>query len=225
MQKSRMDWLRMGDKNTKFHTPTMIRRMRNRVDMLKNDESVWVEDGVELKRMALSFYKDLFTSDSSVAREFITSCFLCVDTNTQEEQGKEVIMEETKRVPRDMGSYKALGPDGYQAIFFKKTWHITGEAVHSFVKKAIEDGEISEEAAEASLVLIPKETKPCNICGFRPLILCNAAYKLISKVIVNRLKLLTRELISPSHASFVPGSSRNRQRFDLPGLCPLTMIH
>lgn len=38
-----------------------------------------------------------------------------------------------------------------------------GEAVHSFVKRMLKDGEVSEEAGEAILVLIPKETKPSNI--------------------------------------------------------------
>lgn len=62
-----------------------------------------------------------------------------------------------------MGSYKVPGPVGFQAIIFKKTWHITSEAMHSSVKKRFVDGEVSKEAAEATLVLIPKETKPISM--------------------------------------------------------------
>lgn len=41
--------------------------------------------------------------------------------------------------------------------------------MHSFVRKLLRMGEISEEAAAATLVLIPKETKPSSMRGFGPL--------------------------------------------------------
>lgn len=96
-----------------------------------------------------------------------------------------------------MDSYKTPGPDDFYAIFFKKTWDIMGVEVHSFVRNAIVEGAILDEATEASLVPISKEPKPCSIRGFRPLSLCNIACKLIPKVIVNKLKGLMQELISP----------------------------
>lgn len=147
--------------------------------------------------------------------EFITGSFPRIDASTGELLEKEVEMEETERALRSMGSYRAPGPDGFQPIFFKKTWHTTGAAVHSFVKKVFEDGDIPEEAAEAILVLIPKGTRPSNIRDFRPLSLCNVAYKLTSKVIVSRLRSLMQELVSPCQASFVPG----RQGLDNAVIC------
>lgn len=64
---------------------------------------------------------------------------------------------------------------------------------------------MSQEAAEALLVLIPRELKPNNLKGFRPLSLCNTSYKMVSKVIVDRLKEAVKGLISPYQASFVLG--------------------
>lgn len=52
-------------------------------------------------------------------------------------------------------------------------------------------------------MLIPKEIKLSSMHGFRPLSLCNVVYKLASKVIVNRLKDIVKELISPYQESFV----------------------
>lgn len=71
--------------------------------------------------MTLQFYKELFNADSSKGGNFIIGCFSSTDTRTREELGKDVTMQETRWVLRDMASYKALGPDGFQAIFFKKT--------------------------------------------------------------------------------------------------------
>lgn len=74
-----------------------------------------------------------------------------------------------------------------------------------FVKGIIEGREIIEEAAGALSVLIPKELKPSSMRNFRPLSLCNAAYKHVSNVLVNRLKESWKTLISSYQASFVPG--------------------
>lgn len=55
------------------------------------------------------------------------------------------------------------------------------------------------------MVLILKEGQDESLKGFRPLSLNNSVYKLISKVIVNRLKEVWKTLISPNQAGFVLG--------------------
>lgn len=75
----------------------------------------------------------------------------------------------------------------------------------SFVKNIMEGGDISSEAAEALLVLIPKGLHPMSMKEFMPSSLCKTVYKLISKIVVGRLKDALKVLISPFQASFVPG--------------------
>jgi len=47
------------------------------------------------------------------------------------------------------------------------------------------------------MALIPKEEITITPDKFRPIALCNVIYKVISKVIANRLKLFLPMLISP----------------------------
>lgn len=88
----------------------------------------------------------------------------------------EYTEEETSIALKGMGSLKASSPDGFESIFFKKTWERIGPAVFAFVNGVFKGEEIPMEATEALLVLIPKEENPASIRSFRPISLCNVCF-------------------------------------------------
>lgn len=83
-------------------------------------------------------------------------------------------LEDTKKALMGMGSLKAPGPNGYQPIFFKSTWVVTGEALHNFSQKTF------REKGSQPKLLIPKDESPASIGDFRPLSLCNVCVKVVS---------------------------------------------
>lgn len=54
-------------------------------------------------------------------------------------------------------------------------------------------------------MIIPKKNYPKKVFDFRQVNLCNVMYKLISKVITNRLKYCMPNLFSPTQSAFVKG--------------------
>ena len=104
-----------------------------------------------------------------------------------------------------MGPTKVSEPDGMNALFYQKFWHIVGNEVIDAVLDFLHTGHMMLDINYTHKFLIPKVKKPEKMADFRPISLCNVIYKIISKVLVNRLKLILPQLISPTQNAFVLG--------------------
>ena len=100
---------------------------------------------------------------------------------------------------------KAPGPDGMSNFFFQKYWHIVGSFVTHVVLSVLNSGKMLRKINFSHIALIPKKKCPEQMSDFRPISLCNVVYKIISKVLANRLKLVLPFVISESQSAFVPG--------------------
>ena len=93
---------------------------------------------------------------------------------------------------------KASGPDGMSLIFFQKYWDIVGLSVVNSVLQTLRTEVMHDDLNETFICLIPKVNCPQKITEFRPISLCNVIYKIVSTVLVNRLKKILPEVISES---------------------------
>jgi len=58
-----------------------------------------------------------------------------------------------------------------------------------------------------NIALIPKVDSQVSMKDWRPIALCNVVYKIVAKVLANRLKLVLDKCVSDSQSAFVPGRS------------------
>ena len=104
-----------------------------------------------------------------------------------------------------IGDLKAPGADGMPSIFYKQFWQLLGERVKKEVLEVLNGGDMPQGWNDTIIVLIPKVKQPEKLKDLRPISLCNVLYKLVSKVLANRLKKILPDIISPSQSAFVPG--------------------
>ena len=100
---------------------------------------------------------------------------------------------------------KAPGPDAMNALFFQKYWHIVGNNVIDAMLDFLESGHMVPRINSTNIVLISKVKSPEKMSNFRPISLCNVIYKIISKVLANRLIQILPQIISSTQSAFVPG--------------------
>jgi hypothetical protein len=104
-----------------------------------------------------------------------------------------------------MPNGKALGPDGFTVEFFKACWEIVRKDVYRVVEDSRRSFSILKALNDTMITLIPKENESKTPDRYRPITLCNVVYKIISKVIENRLKPLLSTLVSQEQEGFMEG--------------------
>ncbi|KAM1548362.1 hypothetical protein PS2_009435 [Malus domestica] len=133
----------------------------------------------------------------------------CLSLAVTEEMNVALVMRvsnfEIKTAALKMGDLKAPGPDRFPGLFYHSFWDIVKEDVSALVRDLMQ-GTVSPCNLNAThIVLIPKVPHPESVSQFRPISLCNYSYKVLSKVLANRLKVLLPQIISPSQNAFVAG--------------------
>lgn len=107
-----------------------------------------------------------------------------------------------------MKPFKAPGADGLHTGFFQYFWANVKVVVCGEVTKIFEERYVPEFLNETLISLIPKIPNPKSLSNYRPISLCNTIYKIVSKIVMGRLRPYLDKLISPNQAAFVRGRRR-----------------
>ena len=103
-----------------------------------NLQEQWVED---IARVAIDYFDNLFCAGScNQMEECLSIVSARVTTKMQEMLSKDFTTDEIKEAIFQMGPTKAPGPDGINALFYKKLWHIMGGDVVNVVLDFLNNG-------------------------------------------------------------------------------------
>ncbi|BFG41163.1 hypothetical protein CerSpe_274360 [Prunus speciosa] len=125
------------------------------------------------------------------------------DTNV-EGLSCEVTDDEVKNSLFAIGGLKTPGSDGFPALFYQKYWGMCSADIITLVKDCFLTASLPENINETLIALVPKVERPISMTQLRPISLCNTLYKVISKILVARLRPCKANLVSPNQVSFVP---------------------
>src|SRR5262249_47639825 len=103
-----------------------------------------------------------------------------------------------------LGGMKTPGPDGFSGFFFQKHLQGVEPSIRAMVEDFFATSRLQPNLNKTNLILIPKTQHPTIVTQYRPISLCNFNYKIIAKVLANRLKTLLSDLIYPNQSAFIP---------------------
>nr|GEU85965.1 RNA-directed DNA polymerase, eukaryota, reverse transcriptase zinc-binding domain protein [Tanacetum cinerariifolium] len=99
-------------------------------------------------------------------------------------------------IQESCGSSKAPGPDGFTFKFIKHHWDTIGHNFIDMVKRFEIDGFMPKDCNPSFIALIPKVLDPLPINDFIPISLIGFQYKVIAKVISNRISKVAHSVVS-----------------------------
>lgn len=122
MQRGRSDWLKFGDRNTRyFQNYASSRKKKNTIVKLKDSNGEVKVGNDDLKLVIWEYFSNLFMSEVlGTDEELLRRVNSKVTQAMNESLLKPYTTEEVRKAMFSIGDFKAPGTDGLHAIFYKK---------------------------------------------------------------------------------------------------------
>ena len=203
---ARKSWLVDGDRNSRFfHQSAVHRKQRCSIVRLKDDAGVWLEQLPLIQQKFIDDFSSRFASERH-SRIVSLNNLACHTVTAQDNLDliRPVTENEIHTTLFGMDPYKAPGPDGFGASFFQDHWPYIKDQLCSAIQDFFNSGRMLKEINHTFIALLPKVDNPETTAQFRPISLCNTLYKIIAKILVNRMRPILHCLIHPCQSAFVP---------------------
>lgn len=210
-QKSRIQWLKDGDANTAFfYMAVIVHQVKNSIKYLRDAQNIRIDNEDQIKDMIISFCRQLLGSDSrgitpySVDKIHSLHPFHCskfLAESLVQIPSNEDIISTIFSMPKN----KAPGLDGFPVEFFIEAWSIVGEDTVKAVREFFTAGFLLKRFNVTTIALLPKTSEADLLTSFRPVSCCSTIYKVIARLLKNKLKLFTPEVVQLNQVGFIKG--------------------
>ncbi|KAL5563568.1 hypothetical protein UlMin_033315 [Ulmus minor] len=133
-QKSRLQWQLEGNRCTRFFfVTTLARRKHNRIDCIKDDCGIWLTSREAIGNAFMEKFLNIYGEDS--APDIVDLSAIIQPLISDSENSKLTSIPDDDEIEETifrMGSFKAAGPDGMPALFFKSYWAINANSTNHF---------------------------------------------------------------------------------------------
>nr|GEW42979.1 RNA-directed DNA polymerase, eukaryota [Tanacetum cinerariifolium] len=202
-QKAKVKWAIEGDENSGFFNG-MLNKKRNTLSIrgiMVN--GIWIDDPNLVKHEFLMHFSSRF-SKPDIRRALIQMRFpKRLSLEQQVELESEVSNKEIKRAMWDCGTDKAPGPDGLTFGFYRYFWYLIDNDVYNVVNYFFMHGEIPKGCNSSFIALIPKILDANLVKDFRPISLIGSLYKIIAKILANRLVGVLGDIVNEVQSTLI----------------------
>ena len=184
------------------------------ITKLLNDEDGAITDADEILKYEETFYKNLYSEpqknqneieeQGAAAELFNVETLPKINNNDKLTCDTDITINETGIALKDLTNGKSPGSDGFTPDFYKFFWPTIKDVVFDSIIYANEKGHLSIDQKRGIINLIPKKNKdPRYLKNWRPISLLNTDYKIITKILANRIKKVLPTVINPDQVAYL----------------------
>jgi hypothetical protein len=153
------------------------------------------------------FYQDLFTdegTDTELAREKLGSMKTLDPLQALPGEGR-IGLDEAKLALDEFGAGRAPGPDGFSASFWKQFWPELGEDLVGALNWCFDHGQLTPLLSSGTISVLHKKGDKDLLKNYRPITLLCTHYKIMTRVLSDRLAKMVHTLVHASQTGFIKG--------------------
>nr|GEV20669.1 RNA-directed DNA polymerase, eukaryota [Tanacetum cinerariifolium] len=202
-QKAKIKWPIEGDENSRFfHGVLNKKRSQLNIHDIMVDE-VWTEKPNTVKHEVLQHFWRRFDKPT-VSRAYVNISYpKSITIDQQIDLERDVSKEELNKVVWDCGMDKSPGPDGFTFGFYRHFWSTIENDVFEAVKHFFTYNDIPKGCNSSFIALILKISDANMVKDFRPISLIGSIYKIIAKILANRLVGVLGDIVNEVQSTFI----------------------
>ena len=173
-----MQWIREGERNTKFfYKSTLDHRSHHRISKLKDSQGKELVSHKEMEYVLvqhfLSIAKEPLLDRSLSINNFTKYIPKLVTREDNHNLNRSVSEDEVSEVINEMQNGKSPGPGGFNVEFFKACWKTVKQDILDVVEDSRRSRSVLKALNASFIALISKQEKAITPDRFRPIALCN----------------------------------------------------
>lgn len=214
MVRSRADYVEFGEKNTKYFLGLEKRNQKiKHIRCLINDNQDLIYKPNDILGEQNLYYERLYTETdpnrdgNNCCSDFLENPDIPKLTQNHKEACDMIItLEECGLALKQLASNKSPGSDGFSPEFYKFFWPDIRTHLFASYDYSFKSGKLSIDQRRGILSLIPKKDKDLRyLKNWRPLSLLNTDYKILTKLLANRMQCALDKIISHDQSGYIKG--------------------
>ncbi|GJX53043.1 RNA-directed DNA polymerase, eukaryota [Tanacetum coccineum] len=201
-QKAKIKWVVEGDENSKFYHG-MLNKKRSQSNIrgiMVNGR--WIDNPASVKHEFLEHFRCRFDKPPDNRARIDMNFPNQLSDDQRDDLESMVTKEEVKGAVWDCGTDKSPGPDGFSFCFYRHFWTFIQDDVFEVVD-FFKHGVIPNGCNSNFIALIPKIHGVNMVKDYRPISLIGSFYKIIAKILSNRLVNVIGNLVNEIQSAFV----------------------
>ena len=148
------------------------------------------EEESEVTAQVVQFYRNLY-KESKGWRPFVEGLeFDCIGDMERVWLERKFEREEIFQVVRDLEGNKTPSPNGFTMAFYHHCWRVVKKDVLAVFEEFFQLYKFEKSLNATFISLIPKKNDASNIRDFWLISLVGSVYKILAKVLANRLRMV-----------------------------------
>ncbi len=211
--RSKIQWREEGETNSRFFCNLEQKNATTKTfDRVQTANGNIVTDINGIMKEQVNFYKKLYSCEQTdrYAQNFLLNNLTSkLDDDNQGTCETAITFTECEKAISQTNNNKSPGSDGIPNEFYKKFWYLLKNDFLHVVNFIFETGSLSDSQRKGVITLLYKKGPKELLSNWRPITLLNSDYKIISKVLANRLRSVLPQIIKEDQTCGIPGRTIN----------------